>query len=88
MIKPDPATLTYRYAWARTAQAAVMGFAFPAPGDIIEVCMPGWYGASFKVTEVHDAHVVVFAPCNVPGCEAHDPYSSVPTTAIRPHLVG
>jgi hypothetical protein len=65
-----------------------MDHVFPLPGDLVEVCLDGWRGHHYAVTEVHARHVVVFAPCNVPGCEEHDPYSTVPMTAIRPHVSG
>jgi hypothetical protein len=83
--------LTHRYAWGRSAQVAATGFAFPAAGDHIEVCLDGYRGHRFTASRVYEhegrCYVVFRDPCNDPGCTEHD-YSTVPVTAVRPFVSG
>lgn len=65
-------------------------FAFPVAGDPIEICLDGYRGQPFTVTDVHShrgqTYVTVFDPCPIPDCTEHDDYSTVSVTAVRPHV--
>jgi hypothetical protein len=69
----------------------VQHFEFPLVGDIVEVMAEGYRGGHYTVTDVEEQqgriYVTIFAPCQVPGCD-HDPYSTFPVSACRPHVSG
>ncbi len=67
-------------------------FAFPLPGDPIELCLDGLRGQRFEVRYLHEAptgrlYVAVHLPCTQPDCTLeHD--TLYPASAARPWLAG
>jgi hypothetical protein len=69
-----------------------MSFEFPVAGDAIEIMLEHYRGKRFTAERVYEhegrTYVVIYDPCEIPGCTEHDDYSTVSVTAVRPFVSG